>query len=334
MATKATEAHHKASRCVVGAPAGPAACAAADAFARDARLVDGLLADGFVVVDGLVLATDAERRAARAEAESVDKAGRLEATIQQAAGTRDDRIAWVSAPDRAGIFPSELTRPASDGPRECPAAVPAPECLTADAPSRRPGRRRSFETSAADASPETKSPARGRGAAAELWAAQAADLDASGCPTLAALARLQRGLAAAINADGRWRERLTVPAASMLACYGAGGRYKWHRDNHWTGARAARELSSMPAPVRGGVCLGGAVAAARRLAEVEKIRDTRLRGGALASLVETSARPTSPHSEYPRGTPRRRRDHWSRRNVRRALSRRRRGREKITPFPI
>merc|ERR1712091_417758 len=59
----------------------------------------------------------------------------------------------------------------------------------------------------------------------------AADLAANSCPTLARLARLQRGVAAAINADGRWRETLTVPSASMLSCYGAGGRYRKHTDN-------------------------------------------------------------------------------------------------------
>ena len=53
----------------------------------------------------------------------------------------------------------------------------------------------------------------------------------NGCPTLARLARLQRGVAAAINAEGRWRETLTVPASSMLSCYGAGGRYRKHTDN-------------------------------------------------------------------------------------------------------
>ena len=57
------------------------------------------------------------------------------------------------------------------------------------------------------------------------------DLAANGCPTLARLARLQRGVAAAINSDGRWRETLTVPASSMLSCYGAGGRYRKHTDN-------------------------------------------------------------------------------------------------------
>ena len=60
------------------------------------------------------------------------------------------------------------------------------------------------------------------------------DFAAKGCPTLARLARLQRGIAAAINAKACWPETLTVPAQSMLSCYGAGGRYRYHRDNSKT----------------------------------------------------------------------------------------------------
>ena len=63
------------------------------------------------------------------------------------------------------------------------------------------------------------------------WRCGCCASSAKGCPTLARLARLQRGVAAAINADGRWRETLTVPASSMLSCYGAGGRYRKHTDN-------------------------------------------------------------------------------------------------------
>ena len=69
-----------------------------------------------------------------------------------------------------------------------------------------------------------------------------------GCPVLARVAAFQRGLAAAINGTGRWRETLTVPESSMLACYGAGGRYKYHRDNSWhdgspTNARALTAIA-------------------------------------------------------------------------------------------
>ena len=150
-AAEMTRTHHLASRAIVGAPAGTAACAEADAFVASARLVDCLLARGYVVVEDVLDATAA--RAARQEAESCGE--RLKPTLQALTGTRSDRVGWFGADELA----------------------------------------------------------------------------ANGCPTLARLARLQRGIAAAINADGRWRETLTVPASSMLSCYGAGGRYRRHTDN-------------------------------------------------------------------------------------------------------
>ena len=151
-AAEMTRTHHLASRAIVGAPAGTAACAEADAFVASSRLVDGLLARGYVVVEDVL---DADTRAPRArEAESLGI--QLKPTLQALTGTRSDRVGWFGA----------------------------------------------------------------------------ADLAANGAPTtLARLARLQRGVAAAINADGRWRETLTVPASSMLSCYGAGGRYRKHTDN-------------------------------------------------------------------------------------------------------
>jgi SM-20-related protein len=150
-AAEMTRTHHLASRAIVGAPAGSAACAEADAFVASSRLVDGLLARGYVVVEDVLDATAA--RAARQEAESLGE--RLKPTLQALTGTRSDRVGWFGADELA----------------------------------------------------------------------------ANSCPTLARLARLQRGVAAAINADGRWRETLTVPASSMLSCYGAGGRYRRHTDN-------------------------------------------------------------------------------------------------------
>ena len=150
-AAEMTRTHHLASRAIVGAPADSAACAEADAFVASARLVDGLLARGYVVVEDVLDAGAA--RAARQEAESCDE--RLKPTLQALTGTRSDRVGWF-------------------GPT---------------------------------------------------------DLAANGCPTLARLARLQRGVAAAINSDGRWRETLTVPASSMLSCYGAGASYRKHTDN-------------------------------------------------------------------------------------------------------
>ena len=150
-AAEMTRTHHLASRAIVGAPAGSAACAEADAFVASSRLVDGLLAKGYVVVKDVLDADTA--RAARQEAESLGI--QLKPTLQALTGTRSDRVGWFGA----------------------------------------------------------------------------ADLAANGAPTLARLARLQRGVAAAINAEGRWRETLTVPASSMLSCYGAGGRYRKHTDN-------------------------------------------------------------------------------------------------------
>jgi len=150
-AAEMTRTHHLASRAIVGAPAGSATCTEADAFVASTRLVDGLLAKGYVVAEDVLDAETA--RAARQEAESCDE--RLKPTLQALTGTRSDRVGWFGA----------------------------------------------------------------------------ADLAANGCPTLARLARLQRGVAAAINSDGRWRETLTVPASSMLSCYGAGGRYRKHTDN-------------------------------------------------------------------------------------------------------
>ena len=150
-AAEMTRTHHLASRAIVGAPAGSSACAEADAFVVSSRLVDGLLAKGYVVVEDVLDADTA--RAARQEAESLGI--QLKPTLQALTGTRSDRVGWF-------------------GPT---------------------------------------------------------DLAAKGCPTLARQARLQRGVAAAINADGRWRETLTVPASSMLSCYGAGGRYRKHTDN-------------------------------------------------------------------------------------------------------
>jgi len=150
-AAEATKAHHLASRAIVGAAAGTAACAEADAFVASSRLVDGLLARGFVVFDDVI--NDTTTCSARCEAESLGEY--LKPTLQALTGTRSDRVGWMSADDFA----------------------------------------------------------------------------ARGCPTLARLARLQRGVAAAINADGRWGETLTVPAQSMLSCYGAGGRYRKHTDN-------------------------------------------------------------------------------------------------------
>ena len=150
-AAEMTRTHHMASRAIVGAPAGSAACAEADAFVASSRLVDGLLARGYVVVEDVLDATAA--RAARQEAESLGE--RLKPTLQALTGTRSDRVGWFGADELA----------------------------------------------------------------------------ANSCPTLARLARLQRGVAAAINADGRWHETLTVPASSMLSCYGAGGRYRKHTDN-------------------------------------------------------------------------------------------------------
>ena len=150
-AAEMTRTHHLASRAIVGAPAGSAACAEADAFVASSRLVDGLLAKGYVVVKDVLDADTA--RAARQEAESLGI--QLKPTLQALTGTRSDRVGWFGA----------------------------------------------------------------------------ADLAANGAPTLARLARLQRGVAAAINADGRWHETLTVPASSMLSCYGAGARYRKHTDN-------------------------------------------------------------------------------------------------------
>ena len=150
-AAEMTRTHHLASRAIVGAPAGSAACTEADAFVASSRLVDGLLAKGYVVVEDILDADTA--RAARREAKSLDEC--LKPTLQALTGTRSDRVGWFGA----------------------------------------------------------------------------ADLATKGCPTLARLARLQRGVAAAINAEGRWRETLTVPASSMLSCYGAGGRYRKHTDN-------------------------------------------------------------------------------------------------------
>ena len=150
-AAEMTRTHHLASRAIVGAPAGSSACAEADAFVVSSRLVDGLLAKGYVVVEDVLDADTA--RAARQEAESLGI--QLKPTLQALTGTRSDRVGWFGA----------------------------------------------------------------------------ADLAANGAPTLARLARLQRGVAAAINADGRWHETLTVPASSMLSCYGAGGRYRKHTDN-------------------------------------------------------------------------------------------------------
>ena len=150
-AAEMTRTHHLASRAIVGAPAGSSACAEADAFVVSSRLVDGLLARGYVVVEDVLDADTA--RAARQEAESCDE--RLKPTLQALTGTRSDRVGWFGADELA----------------------------------------------------------------------------ANGCPTLARLARLQRGVAAAINADGRWRETLTVPVSSMLSCYGVGGRYRRHTDN-------------------------------------------------------------------------------------------------------
>ena len=150
-AAEMTRTHHLSSRAIVGAPAGSAACTEADAFVASSRLVDGLLAKGYVVVEDILDADTA--RAARREAKSLDEC--LKPTLQALTGTRSDRVGWFGA----------------------------------------------------------------------------ADLAAKGCPTLARLARLQRGVAAAINAEGRWRETLTVPASSMLSCYGAGGRYRKHTDN-------------------------------------------------------------------------------------------------------
>ena len=150
-AAEMTRTHHLASRAIVGAPAGSSACAEADAFVVSSRLVDGLLAKGYVVVEDVLDADTA--RAARQEAESLGI--QLKPTLQALTGTRSDRVGWFGA----------------------------------------------------------------------------ADLAANGAPTLARLARLQRGVAAAINADGRWRETLTVPASSMLSCYGAGDRYRKHTDN-------------------------------------------------------------------------------------------------------
>ena len=149
-AAEMTRTHHLASRAIVGAPAGSAACAEADAFVVSSRLVEGLLARGYVVVEDVLDAAAA--RAARQEAESCG--AQLKPTLQALTGTRSDRVGWFG--------PTDLE---------------------------------------------------------------------NGCPTLARLARLQRGIAAAINADGRWRETLTVPASSMLSCYGAGGRYRKHTDN-------------------------------------------------------------------------------------------------------
>ena len=150
-AAEMTRTHHLASRAIVGAVADSAACAEADAFVASSRLVDGLLAKGYVVVEDILDADTA--RAARREAKSLDEC--LKPTLQALTGTRSDRVGWFGA----------------------------------------------------------------------------ADLAAKGCPTLARLARLQRGVAAAITAEGRWRETLTVPASSMLSCYGAGGRYRKHTDN-------------------------------------------------------------------------------------------------------
>ena len=150
-AAEMTRTHHLASRAIVGAPAGSAACTEADAFVASSRLVDGLLAKGYVVVEDILDADTA--RAARREAKSLDEC--LKPTLQALTGTRSDRVGWFGADELA----------------------------------------------------------------------------ANGAPTLARLARLQRGVAAAINADGRWRETLTVPASSMLSCYGAGGRYRKHTDN-------------------------------------------------------------------------------------------------------
>ena len=158
-AAEMTRTHHLASRAIVGAVADSAACAEADAFVASSRLVDGLLARGYVVVEDVLDAGAA--RAARQEAESGIQ--RLKPTLQALTGTRSDRVGWFGA----------------------------------------------------------------------------ADLAANGCPTLARLARLQRGIAAAINADGRWRETLTVPASSMLSCYGAGGRYRKHTDNSRAPAASA-----------------------------------------------------------------------------------------------
>ena len=68
-AAEMTRTHHLASRAIVGAPAGSAACAEADAFVASSRLVDGLLAKGYVVVEDVLDADTA--RAARQEAESL-----------------------------------------------------------------------------------------------------------------------------------------------------------------------------------------------------------------------------------------------------------------------
>ena len=87
-AAEATKAHHLASRAIVGAAARTAACAEADAFVASSRLVDGLLARGFVVLDDVL--DDTVARIARREAEQMGDF--LKPTLQALTGTRSDRV--------------------------------------------------------------------------------------------------------------------------------------------------------------------------------------------------------------------------------------------------
>ena len=105
-AAEMTRTHHLASRAIVGAPAGSATCAEADAFVASSRLVDGLLAKGYVVVEDVLDADTA--RAARQEAESCG--AQLKPTLQALTGTRSDRVGWFSPTDLAANGAPTLAR--------------------------------------------------------------------------------------------------------------------------------------------------------------------------------------------------------------------------------